>query len=118
MILNTFSVIAQAPAPVAGPKPPDPGMNMMVMMIFAFALVYLITIRPQQKRQKALAAQVAATKTGDKVVTSSGIYGMIANVKEKTFILKIAENVKIEIDKSAVTSILKSSDAESADVKA
>ena len=90
---------------------------MMGMMVFAFALVYLITIRPQQKRQKALAEQVAATKTGDKVITASGIHGIIANVKEKTFILKIAENVKVEIDKAAVTTILKSSDGDSSEPK-
>ena len=88
---------------------------MMVWMIFAFALVYFMTIRPQQKRQKEALAQVAATKTGDKVITASGIHGIISNVKEKTFILKIAENVKIEIEKSAVATVVKTSDSASAE---
>jgi preprotein translocase subunit YajC len=44
------------------------------------------------------------------VVTASGIHGIIANVKERTFILKVADNVKIEIEKSAVTTVLKSGD--------
>jgi preprotein translocase subunit YajC len=82
---------------------------MLVWMMFAFVLVYFLTIRPQQKRQKALQAQIAATKTGDKVITASGIHGMIANVKDTTFILKIADNVKIEIEKSAVASVVKTS---------
>ena len=84
---------------------------MVVMMIFAFALIYFITIRPQQKRQKEALAQVAATKTGDKVITSSGIHGIVSNVKERTFILKIADNVKIEIEKSAVATLLKTTEA-------
>ena len=116
MISNSILILAQA-APTAV-KPVDQGVHMMGMMILAFALVYLITIRPQQKRQKALQAQVSATKTGDKVITASGIHGIIANVKETTFILKIAENVKIEIDKAAVATILKASEAESTDTKA
>ncbi|HEX8311415.1 MAG TPA: preprotein translocase subunit YajC [Chthoniobacteraceae bacterium] len=114
MIFETLLFLAQTPAPV---RPPDPGMNMLVWMMFAFALVYFLTIRPQQKKQKALLAQISATKTGDKVITASGIHGMIANVKDTTFILKIADNVKIEIEKSAVSTVVKSS-SESTETKA
>lgn len=104
MLFEPLSFLAQTPAPAA---PPPDGMNMLVWMMFAFVLVYFLTIRPQHKRQKALAAQIAATKTGDKVVTSGGIHGIIANVKDTTFVLKIADNVKIEIDKSAVAQLVK-----------
>ncbi|MDB6173745.1 MAG: yajC [Chthoniobacteraceae bacterium] len=83
---------------------------MVVMMLFAFSLIYFITIRPQQKRQKEALAQVAATKTGDRVITSGGIHGIISNVKERTFILKVDNNVKIEIEKSAVATLLKASE--------
>jgi preprotein translocase subunit YajC len=106
-------ILAQAPAPTV--KPPPDGLNMMVMMLFFFAMMYLLMIRPQQKRQKELAAQIAATKTGDRVVTSGGIHGIIANVKEKTFVLKVADNVKIEIDKSAVATVLKVAEAGAAE---
>jgi preprotein translocase subunit YajC len=118
MILETFVFLAQTPAPQV--RPPDAGMNMMVWMMFAFVLIYFLTIRPQQKKQKQLAAQIAATKTGDKVITTAGIHGMISNVKETTFILKIADNVKIEVEKSAVASIIKpaAADALAADAKA
>ena len=109
MIFAAFLFLAQAtPAPAV--RPPDPGMNIMVWMVFAFVLVYFLTIRPQHKRQKELQSQIAAIKTGDKVITSGGIHGLIANVKEKTFILKIADNVKIEVEKSAVSGIVKPSE--------
>ncbi len=53
------------------------------------------------------AAIVSSLKTGDKVVTTSGIHGLISNVKDKTVIVKIADNVKIEMEKSAVTAVVK-----------
>jgi preprotein translocase subunit YajC len=65
-------------------------------------------IRPQQKRRKQHEQLLANLKTGDKVVTSSGIHGLIANVKDTTFLLKVADNVKIEIDKSAVAGVERS----------
>ena len=108
MFFTTLFILAQTPAP--GARPPDPGMNIMVMILFGFAVIYFVSIRPQQMRQKALLKQLAAIKTGDKVITSGGIHGMIANVKDKTFILKIADNVKIEIDKSAVSTVVKASE--------
>ena len=72
-------------------------------------IFYFLIIRPQNKRQKELKTLVSALKTGDKVVTNSGIHGIIANVKEgSTLSLKIADNVKIEIDKAAIASVDKS----------
>ncbi len=121
MISHALLIVAQTPAPPV--KPPDPGLNIMVMMGFAFALIYFISIRPQQKRAKQLAAQIASLKTGDKVITSSGIHGVVANVKEgSTLSLKVADNVRIEIDKSAITTIVRpnvdaKSDARPAELK-
>ena len=80
----------------------------MIPFICIGVIFYFLIIRPQSKRQKELANLVSALKTGDEVVTSSGIHGRIANVKEgSTLILKIAENVKIEIDKSAIATVVK-----------
>ncbi len=64
-------------------------------------------IRPQKKRQDEQKKLVAALKTGDRVVTGAGIHGLISNVKEATVMLKVADNVKIEIEKSAITNVLK-----------
>jgi preprotein translocase subunit YajC len=58
-----------------------------------------------KKREKKVRAMIAALKNGDKVITGSGIYGVIAGVKDKTFILKIADQVKIEVAKNAISGL-------------
>ncbi len=74
-------------------------------IIIIGAIFYLLIFMPMRKRQKKVDAMIAALRNGDKVITSSGIYGTIAGVKEKTFILKISDQVKIEVSKSAVAGI-------------
>jgi preprotein translocase subunit YajC len=68
-------------------------------------IFYLLIFMPMRKRQKKVESMIAAIKNGDKVITSSGIYGVVAGVKDKTFILKIADQVKIEVAKNAVAGL-------------
>src|SRR5215475_2129646 len=107
-MISTILILAQqSPA-----TPPQPDLlQTLLPFLFMGVVFYFILIRPQQKRQKQHQQLLANLKTGDKVVTSSGIHGLIANVKETTFLLKIADNVKIEIDKSAVSGVEKQSEA-------
>jgi len=72
--------------------------------------MYFVLLRPQMKRQKDQQRLVSALKTGDRVVTNGGIHGLISNVKDTTVIVKVADNVKIEIEKTAVTTVLKSAE--------
>ena len=97
-----ITLLAQTPVP-AGPSP----LASFVPIILIFVIMYFLLFRPQMKRQKEHARLVAAVKTGDHVVTGSGIHGMITNVKDRTVIVKIAENVKIEMEKSAITTVVK-----------
>ncbi len=84
----------------------SPDILMQFLPILAIGVVfYLLIFMPMRKRQKKLDALIAALKNGDKVITSSGIYGVVAGVKEKTFILKISDQVKIEVAKNAVTGL-------------
>lgn len=68
-------------------------------------IFYLLIFMPMRRKQKKLEAMIAALRNGDKVITSSGIYGVVAGVKDKTFILKIAEQVKIEVAKNAIAGL-------------
>jgi preprotein translocase subunit YajC len=103
-----FQLLAQAQ-----PAAPTPGLGggfgMFVPFIFIFVIMYFMLFRPQKKRQQEQQRLISALKTGDKVVTNAGIHGLIANVKETTVILKVADNVKIEMEKSAITNVLKES---------
>ena len=98
-----ITLLAQAASPApAGPNP----FASFVPIILIFVIMYFLLFRPQMKRQKEQARLIAALKTGDRVVTASGIHGLISNVKERTVILKIADNVKIEVEKSAIGNVM------------
>ncbi len=68
-------------------------------------IMYYVMIRPQSKRQKEHQRLISSLKTGDRVVTTSGIHGMITNVKDTTVTVKVADNVKLEMEKSAVANV-------------
>jgi len=82
--------------------------NMMGLLgpIAIFAVMIFFLFRSQQKEAKRKREMVESVKTGDKIITAGGIHGVVANVKETTFIVKIADNVKIEVSKSGVTSVM------------
>ncbi len=76
----------------------SPMVPMLIFMIFMIFMMY----RSQQKENKKKKEMLNSIKTGDKVITTSGIYGIISNVKDDTYMLRVADNVKIEINKSNV----------------
>ena len=69
---------------------------------------YFLIIRPQQQRQRRQRELMAALKTGDRIVTVSGIYGTVASIDADTVMLRIAEGVEIEIARGAVSQIVDS----------
>lgn len=105
-----FFSILLAQAPAASPAGAGSGLISMLPFVFIFVIMYYVMLRPQMRRQKEAAKLVSALKTGDRVVTSSGIHGLISNVKETTVIVKVADNVKLEMEKTAVTTVVKGSD--------
>lgn len=78
----------------------------LVPFFLIIPIFYFLLIRPQQKKQKEFQSMMTQLKKNDKVITTGGIYGMILNVKDRTIILKIAENVKIEIEKSCIARVV------------
>ena len=74
----------------------------LLPLVLIFVVFYFLLIRPQQKKQKKHQKLLQALDRGDQVITSSGIHGTIANVKEHTVIVVIADGVKVEIEKSHI----------------
>ena len=83
-------------------------MSLMVTVVMMIAIFYFFLIRPQSKRQKETEKMLAALKKGDKVVTIGGIHGTVTSVKEKTVVLKVDDNAKIEFNRTAIASVEKS----------
>ena len=77
-------------------------------IILIFAIMYFLIFRPQAKKQKQQRMMIDALRKGDKIITSGGIYGTIAGIKEKegTIIVKVDDNTKIEMVKSSVAQIV------------
>ncbi|HEY6322333.1 MAG TPA: preprotein translocase subunit YajC [Thermoanaerobaculia bacterium] len=74
-------------------------------MFLIFALFYVLMIVPSRKRQKALQQLLENLKKGDRVVTSGGLYGEVAAVTGAMVVLKVADNVKVRVAKSAITGL-------------
>ena len=109
-MIATILLLAQQAAP-AGPPPQPSMLTSFLPFVFMIIIFYFLLIRPQQKRQKEHQRLLSSLKTGDKVVTSAGIHGLIANVKDSTVLLKVADNVKIEVDKSAISNVTRPTEA-------
>lgn len=109
MQLVDLLIFAQADAPAA----PNPLLQFLPL-VFIFVIFYFLLIRPQQKRQKEHQKLITAIQTGDRVVTNAGIHGTITNLKDKTVIVRVADNVKIEFDRSAIVSVTKSDEVTAA----
>jgi preprotein translocase subunit YajC len=81
------------------------GIFAFLPLIFILAIFYLIVFLPARRRQKKLQDMIDNLKAGDKVVTNGGIYGTIVGFKGDRIQLRVAENVKIELSRSAVTAL-------------
>ena len=87
--------------------------NPIFLFVILFAVFYFIVFRPQKKQEKERQKMLNSLNKNDEVVTSSGIHGTIVNIKDKTVILRIDDNVKIEIEKNCITYVKKTQVASS-----
>lgn len=94
-------IFAQQPTPQGG------GLSTIIFMVLMFAAMYFLMIAPQRKKQKQHEQMLKALAPGDEVVTAGGIYGHIVTVKDDRFVVRIADNTKIELGKSFVQAVLK-----------
>jgi preprotein translocase subunit YajC len=113
-LLSLPEFLAQA-APSATPSAGPGGMSGTGTMLIMYALLgggfYFLFIAPQRKKQKELEKMMAALQSGDEVITTGGIYGVITNVKDDRFVVRIADNTKIEIGKAFIQGVTKKQDA-------
>jgi len=103
--LLSTTLLAQAISPPNGPG----GFlgSPFVMMGLMIVMFYFLLIRPQQRQRKDQLARIASLQPGDKVVTTSGIHGIVLTVKEHTVVVKVAEGTMLEFDKAAMATVHK-----------
>ena len=108
MMNHALLIVAMGQPPAGGGSGGGGGspLQMPVMLLIMVAIFYFMLIRPQQRKDKERRRLLENIKSGDRVVFSGGIIGLVANVKDKTFLIKIAENVKVEVSRGAVTQVL------------
>jgi preprotein translocase subunit YajC len=86
------------------------GMSGLVSSLLPFLLIilvfYFLILRPQQKRQKERQRLLESVKKGDKIITSGGMHGTVEGVEDKTVLVKIADNIKVKVERSAVATIV------------
>ena len=113
MNFSNLILLAQAasPAPEGAAAPPS-GLFIVGQLVLLGVIFYFLLIRPQQKQRKEHEKLIASVKTGDKIVTGSGIHGIVSNVKDRTVVVKVADNVKIEFERSAIVSVDRSGETE------
>lgn len=85
--------------------PQGGGTSMLIMLVAVFAIFYFLMIRPESKRRKERQEMLDALKRGDRIVTLGGLYGEVQDVHDDKIVIKIADNVKVEISKSAVSAV-------------
>ena len=93
---------AMGPAPGGGGGGGSQLLPTLVMFGAMFAIFYFLMIRPQQKQRQERERMLAAIKRGDKVVTTSGMFGTVTNLTDKTVTLRVADQVKLEFERAAI----------------
>ena len=83
-----------------------------VLFLIIITIFYVVVLLPTQRQRKKLQTMLSNLKVGDKVVTSGGIYGTIVGFKDDRIQLRIAENVKVELSRNAVTALQGSEEKE------
>ncbi|MCK4916559.1 MAG: preprotein translocase subunit YajC [Candidatus Eisenbacteria sp.] len=79
------------------------GTSMLIMLVAIFAIFYFLMIRPESKRRKERQSMIDSLTRGDKIVTIGGLYGEIQDVHDDKIVIRIAEDLKVEVAKTAIS---------------
>ncbi len=100
---NLISLLAFAPPQQDG-QPPNLLMSILPMLLL-FAGLWFLMIAPQRKKQKQHEKLLSELQPGAQVVTTGGLHGTISSVKDDRFVLKIADNVKVQVSKAYIANV-------------
>lgn len=100
-------LLAMAPPPNGQGGGAGSLISTLIMFGAIFAIFYFMIIRPQQKRAKEREKLLSSIQKGDKVILSSGLYGTVAGIEEKTVLIDVGNNIKMKFDRSAIATILR-----------
>jgi preprotein translocase subunit YajC len=98
-VATSLAFFAGTPGGAGGSLP-------MLLPLLLIPVLYLVMIRPQQKRQKQWQEMLSSIKTGDRITTAGGIRGIIISIKDDAYVIRVApDNIKLEVAKSAIASV-------------
>lgn len=101
-------VLAAATPPAGAPQQQGNFLLLMIPYALIFVVFYFLMIRPSRQRQKAHAELLDALKPGDKVVCAGGIHATVVGVTDATVQVRIADQVRVDVDKASVTTVKRS----------
>lgn len=104
---KTLLVLAQAQSAPSGAS----SLLQLAPLVLMFAAMYFLLIAPQRKKQKEHEKMLAALGSGDEVITTGGLYGTITSVKDDRFIVRIGDNMKVEVGKGFISTVVKKTSA-------
>ncbi|MBF0569409.1 MAG: preprotein translocase subunit YajC [Candidatus Omnitrophica bacterium] len=87
--------------------PQQSSIPMLLMWGALIAIWYFILIRPEQQKRKEHQATLADLKKNDEVIAAGGIHGVVVNVKDKTVVLRLDENCRVEFEKDSIVAVTK-----------
>jgi preprotein translocase subunit YajC len=109
--VNTYNVMSSIA--MMGPQPGQQGqsgggsmLGLLLPMIIIFGIFYIMLIRPQQRKEKERQKMIDEVKSGERVMFCGGMIGTVTNIKDGIFLIKVAENVKVEVARGAVNRVL------------
>lgn len=93
-------------------KQGNPMMQFLPLLIIMFAIMYFLIIRPQKQKEKKRLEMISNVRKQDKIVTVGGVHGVVVSVKENEVLVRVddVKDVKLRIDKSAITAVTASKD--------
>jgi preprotein translocase subunit YajC len=112
---HDFLAQAAAPAAGAGAGPAGPGGSTMLMLLvygLMFAAMYFFLIAPQNKKRKEHEKLIAGLESGDEIISTGGIFGVVTAVKEDRLVVRVAESTKIELGKSFLQAVVRKANAD------